>query len=288
MRRIIPIFTCFIFLISCSADSERSGGRKSKSEEPSKYNRSAPGYAGDMATEAGYEMKEGEKNTNISDPIPLDQKLIKTGNIGFETEDIKLTRGNINQLIKEQHGYISNETEDYYSQRINQRMTIKIPNASFERFVEGVCNGVTKFDTKNITVYDVTEEFVDTETRINNKKALEQKYILLLNKAVTIEDILEIENQVNYLREDIEVAEAKLKKLSQQVSYSTLELYIYQKDKVEAAPEKPEENRFVKGLKAGWQAVVNFLVGLTYAWPAILIMTIGFFVGKKYIKKWIK
>lgn len=214
------------------------------------------------------------------------QMLIKTGNIGFECKDVYATRIKVNLLIKQFGGYISNESEDYYGNRINQYLTIRIPNKNFESFIDATCDGVDKFDNKNINVQDVTEEFVDTETRIANKKALEQKYITLLEKAHTIEDILEIEKEINYLRQDIELAEAHLKSLSAQVSYSTLDLYIYQNTS-EVTHKKDPDNRFVKGLKNGWDNVVDFFVGLTYAWPGLLIFgTIFYFARRAWKRSW--
>lgn len=172
----------------------------------------------------------------------------------------------------------------YFSSCSVNIITFESDVSFFDEFVDELCDGVDKFDTKSIKVIDVTDEFVDTETRIENKKALEQKYITLLEKAKTIKEILEIENEINYLRLDIESAEAHLKSLSSQVAFSTLELYIYEETSEVTHKEEPE-NRFVKGFKGGWNAVVNFFVALTYAWPMIIIILISIIVIKILLKR---
>lgn len=232
-----------------------------------------------------YNKNSDTKKDETGKVIPVSsQMLIKTGNIGFETGDVYQTREKVNSLVKQYNAYVSSESEDYYGSKINQYLTIRIPNKYFESFVDALCDGIEHFDNKNIYVQDVTEEFVDTETRIANKKALEQKYITLLEKAHTIEDILEIEKEINYLREEIELAEAHLKNLSAQISYSTLDLYIYERTSEESHAEEPE-NRFILGLKGGWDAVIDFFVDLTYAWPAMLIIVVLFFILRSAWKK---
>ncbi len=291
MKNLIIVIAS-VFVVSCSSNSsnEFSSSEGESYNAASKTEASAPMYYEDETYTEEYEKSiddmssVNQNHSNATEKIPFQQKLIKKGNIGFKTNDVHTTRGKVNQLIKHHNAYVANETEDYYSSRINQYITIKIPNANFEKFVDELCDGVDKFDTKSIKVIDVTDEFVDTETRIENKKALEQKYITLLEKAKTIKEILEIENEINYLRLDIESAEAHLKSLSSQVAFSTLELYIYEETSEVTHKEEPE-NRFVKGFKGGWNAVVNFFVALTYAWPMIIIILISIIVIKTLLKR---
>ncbi len=293
MKKTALLLIAFLGLITSSCSSGSSGNDTSESNMESAEG-SAPMYAKneayyDMAAddyaateyEKDFEQKSEMvgKDLKATDKTVSTQLLIKTGNIGFETVDVYEMRGKINALIKQFGAYVSSESEDYYGNRINQYMTVRIPNQYFEPFVDALCDGIERFDNKNIYVEDVTDEFVDTEARIANKKALEQKYIALLEKAHSIEDILEIEKEINYLREDIELAEAHLKNLSSKISYSTLDLYIYQQTSAETHTEEPE-NRFTLALVGGWEAVVDFFVNLTYAWPAIIICTILFFIAR--------
>ncbi|MCB9194685.1 MAG: DUF4349 domain-containing protein [Flavobacteriales bacterium] len=298
MRKNIKFFAAIFLLsiVSCGSN-EHTLPSESKETGGDYAYKSAPHYEyeGELAQDGFFEEDQSIMKNKLSSNMKVDQSgievmsqmLIKTGNIGYETDGIYDQRTKINQLIKQYGAYVANESEDYYGNRINQYLTIKIPSKNFELFLEGVCDGVDKFDNKNIYVQDVTEEFVDTETRIANKKALEQKYIALLDKAHSIEDILEIENQINYLREDIEVAEAHLKSLSSQISYSILDLYIYEKTSEETHLAEPE-NRFVSAIKGGWSSVVDFFVDLTYAWPSLLVLAILIILGSRLWKKRIK
>jgi len=44
-----------------------------------------------------------------------------------------------------------------------------------------------------VTAEDVTKQFVDTEARIRNPKATEEKYLQLLKQARNVQDVLAVE-----------------------------------------------------------------------------------------------
>jgi hypothetical protein len=238
----------------------------------------------------------GDKNADIpaggqqgtTDIIPLQQKLIKTGDLSFETNDIKVTRQNLNGLIKATQSYVSNESEDNYEGRTTNNLTIRIPSANFDDFINKLSVGVELFDYKNIYVTDVTDQYTDTEARIKTKKAIEQKYIALLERANSIDEILEIEKEIGYLRTEIESTEALLKSMTSQIAYSTLTVTFYEIDHTHPQAEVPTmSNKFVDALGVGWEKILNFLVGLVENWPGLIIFLIIFIIVKRNWKKWL-
>ena len=126
-----------------------------------------------------------------------------------------------------------------------------------------------------MTARDVTEEFVDIEARLRTKKEVEKRYLEILSKAATIKDILLVEEQLRVIREEIEAREGRLKYLQNQVSYSTINLEMYQKLTFE--PGFKFFSKIWKALKGGWKGLLNVLVGLVYIWP-LLIIGVGVFI----------
>ena len=149
----------------------------------------------------------------------LERQLIKEGLINFETHDIAETRQHIESLVQKYGAYISQEDEHASSSRIYQNMTVRIPKAHFDVFVTELSGGVKKIDEKSITVQDVTEEFIDSTARLAVKKETEQGYLRLLNQAKTIKDILDIQNELQDIRSDIESIEGRLRYLKNSVDF---------------------------------------------------------------------
>ncbi|MDR2691715.1 MAG: DUF4349 domain-containing protein [Dysgonamonadaceae bacterium] len=99
----------------------------------------------------------------------------------------------------------------------------------FELLLDRIAQNAKKLDSKNITVSDLTEEFIDIEARIKTKKELENRYKELLKQANKVEEIVAIEKEIGNLRTDIESIEGRLKYLKDKVSYSTLNVVFYER-----------------------------------------------------------
>ena len=167
------------------------------------------------------------EEVSYEDKSNVSRKLIKNGRIIFESEDLNKTKSQVLLLVKKYKGYISSDRQNDYDNRINNHLKIRIPSQNFDTILSGISKEVKEFDTKEITISDVTEEFLDIEARLKNKKELEKRFLEILQKAKTVKEILDVEKEIGQLREDIESAEGKLKYLQNQVSFSTLDVSFY-------------------------------------------------------------
>ena len=118
---------------------------------------------------------------------------------------------------------------------------------------------------------DVTEEFVDGLARLKIKKETEQTYLKILSQAKTVKDILDVQNQIQDLRSDIEAIEGRLRYLQKSVNYSTLNISMYQI--INSSIARP--SFFTKALNAVKEGIGLFsdiIIGILYLWIFILII----------------
>jgi hypothetical protein len=276
LTKLIPVIL-IILLYSCS---------KNKSEDYRTASSEAAAY--DELEMAPITVQNSQKPENIESEVSqkkLDRKLIKTGTIEFETENLNETNARIISSVKKLGGYISNENEynNNYGQ-ITINLTVRIPSKNFDALLSEVSKGVTHFDNKSINVKDVTEEFVDVQARIKTKKELETRYLQILEKAKTVKEILEIERELGNLRADIESFEGRLKYLKDQVSFSTLDISFYELTQVEKSNKFGE--KFIDGFASGWENLIWFFIGLTNIWPfIILIIVLIWFIRRRIIAR---
>jgi len=174
-------------------------------------------------------------------------------------------------------------SEQSYNTERRQSTTVnvRIPSHSFDGFIEDISSGVEQFDVKDISARDVTEEFLDVEARMKNKKELEARYQEILKKAQNVKEILEIEREINSLRSDIESMEGRLNYLKNQVSLSSIQITYYKETPKVTAFGK----EFSNGFRSGWRNLVWFLVGLVNIWPFLLIIGLFIFGFSRYLRK---
>ncbi|MGC8775366.1 MAG: DUF4349 domain-containing protein [Chlorobaculum sp.] len=196
----------------------------------------------------------------------ISQQVIREGQVVFETSDLKKTKTWIESLVRQHKAYLSLDEQSKGSDRIQQRMTVRIPADRFDAFVADIEKGVVRFDSKSITAIDVTEEFIDVSQRLRVKKETEERYIALLAKAKSVQDVLETEKYIGQVRAEIESLEGRLKYLQNRIGLSTLNITFYQL--------KPEAQEFTSRLglafSDGWNNLLYFLLGVISLWPFLL------------------
>lgn len=210
----------------------------------------------------------------------IERKLIKEGRVEFKTDNLNTTRKTIFEAVNKYKGYVSSDQEFKSPGRKSNTVVIRVPAKTFDNLLSDATKGVEKFESKEINVKDVTEEFLDIQARLKTKKELELRYIDLLKQAKNVTEILEIEKQIGELRSEIESIEGRLKYLQDRVSFSTLTMTFY-----ETVPnETAFEQKFKNGFRNGWDNLIWFFVVLTNIWPFILI-GIGLIFGIRLYKK---
>jgi len=248
------------------------------SENPQMYDESMPPGEYDENS-SGYETSESPNE--LTDQMSLDRKLIKNAAISFETDSLSKRKKIVDAAVKQFSAYIEYEEQytSYGSENITT--TIRVPAKNFDAFMEAITIGIGKFDSKNIQVDDVTEEFIDVEARISTKKELKLRFIKLLDKAVSIGEIMEIERQITALQGEIESYQGRLKYLSGNMKFATINLSYYR------TVDVPVEfdNKFSNAFTDGWQGMIWFFVGLLTIWPFLILLIITLVILRIKLRK---
>ena len=271
--KLYSLIFALLFLVSCDEDRSNDGFFKTSSPE---Y-----GLENDMMLEESMIVSyETEKPQAPSQ----EQKIIKTGNLSFETQELEKTHEKIRALSKQYEGIIQQDVSGKNYSRVFQQMTIRIPSENFQVFVDGISDGVAYFDRREISQRDVTEEFVDIEARLVAKKELEKRYLELLKQAKNVKEMLEIERELSAIREEIEARQGRLKYLQSQVSMSTVHLDFY-KTTAETGVTLSYGQKIKNALQGGWDGISIFFLGLLYMWPLFVLAIIVILVIRWLIRR---
>jgi hypothetical protein len=216
----------------------------------------------------------------------IEQKIIKSGDLRFETSNMEETNTAIQQLVKKYKAVVQSDSEDKNDYTLSRYLTLRIPNQYFDSFIKDLASGIEYFDRKNISIEDVTEEYIDVASRVKTKKALEERYIELLKKATKVSEMLEIERELATIREEIEAKEGRLKYIQNKVSMSTISIEFYKSTEHKAGATISFGTKFVNAIKSGFNGISTFFIWLIEVWPFILILVaLIYFIRKRFKKK---
>ena len=270
MKKILASILVFAFVFSGCKDYDDDIGR------------SASVYQAAAESSASFAVAE-------NGPIPVgtpaeEKKIIKTGRMGIRVAAPGEAKRRVDSLVNVYQGYYAKEILNEGQQ--GMVLTVRIPGANYEKFIAALESGGGETLYKEISARDVTEEYIDTETRLANKRSYLERYKEILRRAGTIREILEVEEYIRRMEEEIESAEGRLRYLANQAAYSTLELSLGTEYQYMSSPEDPFGERIKKAVSVGWGGIVTFFVGILYLWPLWLAGIIaGIWLSRKKMKR---
>lgn len=295
MKRIIWAFVLPLVLLACSP---KSADKKNRYNEVTVLSKMATPEAKSSYVaeeeEAVYDVIEQPTEQKVTAdkivPQVIKKKIIKDGRLGLQVTDLSTAKKQIDSLVKVLGGYYANENLRNSDQESGYQLTIRIPVVNFEKFLYSAENGSGKVIYKEIEARDVTEEFVDIESRLNSKRNSLARYNEILKRANTVKDIIEIAESIRVLQEEIESSEGRLRYLNDCVNYSTLNLVISTEKDFTYKPQKRDNfwEKFKESVVEGWFGLVDFILGIFSMWPFWLVVTGLFFLIRRGIKKFRK
>ncbi len=218
------------------------------------------------------------------------KKIIKDGRMGLKVTDLEKTKTRIDTLVRSFGGYYSTENFNNTDWESSYNLRIRLPFSNFEKFIAVIESGIGEIQYKEIDARDVTDQFIDLETRLENKRNYLTRYNDLLKQAKSVKEILEIEEKIRTLEEEIDSTTGRLKYLSDLVDYSTLELIISKRKDFKYNPADRDRfsERLKQSLSKGWLGFVDFTLFLIRIWPAWIIVIILIYFWRRYRKTRLK
>lgn len=276
MKNLIPLIILSFLISACS-----KGGSNADSLE---------------FLEAENELVPISRQSNFAPPMPLPElqkqetqkkKIIKDGRMGLKVKNLSSTKRRVDSLLLRFNAYYETENFNNNDRESSYNLKIRVPSMKFEVFVNQIGEGNGQILYKTIDARDVTDQFIDLETRLKNKKAYLKQYAELLKRANKIKEILEIQEKIRVLEEEIESTTGRLKYLSDQVDYSSLELGIFQQKEYKHQPQ--ERDSFFEQLKQsisnGWYGFVDFMLYMVSIWPFWLVFGVIVYFLRKINKR---
>lgn len=264
MRKIIFLLLALVLVITLNG----CGGNASQTAS-----RDTGGYIeSDMQTAGKPGMAErAEEETAANDTLP--QKIIKTVSLTIVVPDVEEAVKEIEVMVKKVDGYVQDANLWQSGGNLQGHLTLRVPSDRVEELAPEL-ESLGKLENKNISGQDVTEEYYDVEARRNNLQRQEERYLELLDRADTVEDMLKIENELARLRGEIESLEARLKVLNNRVDLATVNVELRAPRSLSTGETLREP--FGERIQAGWQRGVNGMVNFVQDLVVLLVILIPY------------
>jgi hypothetical protein len=138
--------------------------------------------------------------------------LIYTAQITMAVYQVEPGLAAVEQIARDLGGYLAIRNDN--------SITIRVPRGAFDEAIRriGLTGDVVH---KEVSAEDVTDKYVDMESRLRNAKAMRDRLQDLLQKA-NVKEAIEIQAQLGKVTEEIEVLEGQLKLMRDKIAYSSI------------------------------------------------------------------
>ncbi|MFZ4723856.1 MAG: DUF4349 domain-containing protein [Paludibacter sp.] len=270
MKQLIRLIFIVLLTVSCAPKSAESS------------------LACEVTALSALEKSETSQNLEkVEKTDVIKKKIIKDGRLGIKVSNLKDSKINVDTLVKKLGGYYDKESLSNNDYSTEYDLKIRVPANNLEILINKIEQGEGEVSYKEIDARDVTEEFIDLETRLTNKQKYLAKYQEILKSAKSIKEILDIQEKIRGLEEEIESTTGRLKYLNDLVNYSTLELNISQKKDFKYSPEN-RGNFFEKlkqSISKGWYGLVDFILFILSNWAILILFSLLIYFWIKYRKR---
>lgn len=287
-RNGMVVLTAVLILTGCGS-----------AEVGSKVTREAVSYAEDAMAESAVANQSAAMESYAAETAVMEEaedvqvevqdvnrKLIRNVDMTLETEEFDDLLSGVQSRITQLGGYVEQSyiynNGSYYdgvdfNDLRNADLTVRIPAEKLDEFLSAVSER-SNVISQNESVTDVTLQYVDLESHKEALQAEQERLLELMEQAQSIDDIISLESRLSEVRYQIESMESQLRTFDNQVSYSTVYLYI-EEVKTYTPTEAPGRlekmtNGFVESLQGVGNGFLDFCIGFVIALPYLVVWAI--------------
>jgi len=202
------------------------------------------------------------------------ERVIHRANADIQTTEFDNSIRRVNELTVQFTGFIQssniegqgfvNRQGDFVGRRAS--FTVRIPSQWYRAMLDELdrLGTVTSLNTSGTNVSD---QYADISSRLNSLRTQETRILALLQHAANLNEMLMLEERLGNIIYQIELLTARLNMLDNQISYSTIELFIQEVEEISGTMDLPGVgNVFTRSL----QVMGNFFGMILFALAALL------------------
>ena len=268
LPRLLAALLAAALLAGCGSTSSTDGGyyaAEAAAQESGIYGSAAGGADSSLMPANAAEAATDETA----------QKIIYNASLSMESTDFDAARETLMAAVEANEAWME-PASVYGTEKDHDRSadyTVRVPVDNYRAFLAAAGEaGSVRNVSENAE--NITSSYIDVQARLTALEAQRTRLNELADQAETTADLLEIESQLSDVQYQLENYTGQLRNMDQQVSYSTVDIYL--QEVVTLTPTGVTfTERIADAFGGGWDAFVGFVQGLVialvYLWPVVLI-----------------
>ena len=149
--------------------------------------------------------------------------IIRTVDLELVVEDVARSIDEIAAVARQFGGWIVSSER---TSKHDAFVSVRVPAQALDEAVFGIREVGIEVVSELSSSLDVTEDYVDTKSRLTSLRATEQALLSLFERAVEVEDALEVQNQLATLQADIEAMLGRIRYMEETAAFSLINVRV--------------------------------------------------------------
>jgi hypothetical protein len=277
-------------LVGCSASSKEESSKLNNKNNPEMD--SAASSEKQVSLSSGKQEKANIATENTSIEVP-NQMVIYQADLQLRIKNFDQTVRNLEGKAEHYGGYVAESSVSKEgAEQVSGNLTIRIPQQHFQDFLHDAEGQALVVLQRNITGQDVTEEYVDLDSRIKSKRVVEERLLSFMKGATKTEDLLKISADLATVQEEIEIITGRMKFLVNQTALSTVNIGLYENKVIIPKIDQDKLNtwektkkQFMKSINMLLAALSGFIVFIVGNLPILSVLIVLAVLGYFFYKK---
>ncbi|MGE3271448.1 MAG: DUF4349 domain-containing protein [Chloroflexota bacterium] len=219
------VLTAALLSTSACAAASSPASQSRTAESAPRAAAPAPAATGAKQAAGGAASAADEAQQNLPS---LDRMIIRTVTMTISVANVEAAFHEVEQLAAQQGGYLAGTQVRHEGERTLATVTLRVPAdpTTYQTTLERLRALADQVVDEQSQAQDITEEYVDLESRLRNLQATEQSLLALLNKATKVEDIIAVQRELTNVRGQIEQIQGRKQALERRADMATITLNI--------------------------------------------------------------
>jgi hypothetical protein len=163
-----------------------------------------------------------------SSPQAIERLVTRRASMTVRVADVPAAAGRVEGIVTQAEGMV---TESARTDGERATFALRVPSTRLEGLLDQLATLGRPRD-RTVTARDVTEQAIDLDARLQNKRALRDRLRALLSSTTVLQEVLAVEDQLARLQAEIDTLEGQSKRLHSEVALSSVELSLERETKL--------------------------------------------------------
>lgn len=158
----------------------------------------------------------------VADIASTERMVVRTASLDLVVPDTEKALDEIQAMARELGGYVVFAEAYQYQEGRQATVTFRVPSDALDTALERLRAMATTVRRESVSGQDVTDQYVDLESRLRHLEAKEKQLLEFLDRAEDTEAVLAVYEQLSQTQAEIEQVKGRMQYLENQASLATV------------------------------------------------------------------